>query len=86
MEQPAGKVTRIRHHNSALPWLQFDLAQVLPARPMLREKARPVPPPTHYLGAACHLLEADLVVRPDSSHGSLALLYQTWPGIRAYDA
>jgi hypothetical protein len=85
VEKPAGEVTRIVPYNGELPRLKVDLAQVLPAGPMLREKTRPVPRTAPYLGTAHVLLDAHLVARPDGAHGSLALLDEPRPSVSACD-
>src|SRR5689334_9942501 len=58
---------------------------MLPARPMLREQARPVSRIAEHLGAAGMLLGVDLAARPDSGHSSHALLDEPRPGVRARD-
>jgi len=86
VEQAAGQPARICHHNGALPWLQFDRAHVLPARPVLREKTRPVFGTAHHFGTADHLLGPDLTARPNGAHGALTLPPEPRPGVRAHDA
>ena len=43
VHQPASELSRVALHDDLLPLSQFDPAQMLLARPVLREKARPVP-------------------------------------------
>jgi hypothetical protein len=86
VEQAAGKAAGMCRDNSALPWLQLDFPHVLAARAMLREQARPVSGTTDYFGAARELPGADLAQRPDIAHGLRAVLPESRPGVRAYDA
>jgi hypothetical protein len=86
VEQSAGKVRGIPAYDDALPRSQLDRAQVLPAWPVLREQAWPVPGVARHLGTARSLLDADFVAGSDRAHGSLALPDEPRPGVRADDA
>src|SRR5437763_14608187 len=85
MNQPPRDIARMLGHDHLLPCLQFDLALMLPARPVLRKEARPVFRVASDLGATVPLPACHGVARTYGTHGLLALVLKAGPRISAHD-